>query len=197
MKQRLRSNKLPRKSNPKLLQGKQPQKTTVQTSYEAEVLSGFEAVNDSGASRWRHAFEAALFQNLKEYEGQYETVRNNMEAGMRQFFRTPYREELSGIGKTDKKDVLSVEEAQRVIFLPRLTDMHRYVAAFSLDIPTATARSSGSGSSSRRNQLMRFELMSVLSTLHRKDDSLMILAATILSWYSCSMSGRSPRTGQQ
>mmetsp|Transcript_88210 Transcript_88210/g.175214 ORF Transcript_88210/g.175214 Transcript_88210/m.175214 type:complete len:536 (-) Transcript_88210:177-1784(-) len=142
----------------------QPQKTTVQTSNEAEVLNGLEAVNDSETSRWRQAFEAVLSQILKEYEGQDATVRNGMETGMRKLFENPYHEELSGIGKTDKKDILTVEEAQRVIFFPRLSDMHRYVAAFSLDTPTATAR---------RKQLMKFKLMSVLYTLHRKDGSLM------------------------
>jgi len=142
----------------------QPQQTTVHASKEAEVLNRLQAVSVSETSRWRQAFEAILLQILKEYEGQDAKVRNGMESGMRKLFEHPYHEELSGVGNTDKKDILTVEDAQRVVFFPRLSDMHRYVVAFSLDTPTATAR---------RQQLMKFKLMSVFYTLHRKDGSLM------------------------
>lgn len=142
----------------------QPQQSTVQLSEEAEELNGLQAVSDSETSRWRQAFEAVLSQILKEYEGQDAKVRNGMESGMRKLFEHPYHEELSGVGDGDKKDILTVEEAQRVFFFPRLSDMHHYVAAFSLETPTATAR---------RQQLMKFKLMSVFYTLHRKDGSLM------------------------
>lgn len=142
----------------------QPQQTTVQSSKQADGLNDLQAMSDSEASRWRQAFEAVLHQILKEYEGQDAAVRNGMESGMRKLFEHPYHEELSGICDADKKEKLTVEEAQRVIFFPRLSDMHRYVAAFGLNTPTATAR---------RQQLMKFKLMSVFYTLHRKDGSLM------------------------
>jgi len=141
-----------------------PQQTAVHALKEAEGLNGLQAVSFSETSRWRQAFEAVLYQILKEYDGQDAKVRNGMETGMRKLFEHPYHEELNGIGHTKKKDILTVEDAQRVVFFPRLSDMHHYVLAFSLDTSTATAR---------RQQLMKFKLMSVLYTLHRKDGSLM------------------------
>eukprot|EP00928_Gymnodinium_smaydae_P060508 TRINITY_DN441_c0_g1_i1.p1 TRINITY_DN441_c0_g1~~TRINITY_DN441_c0_g1_i1.p1 ORF type:complete len:479 (+),score=96.89 TRINITY_DN441_c0_g1_i1:66-1502(+) len=119
---------------------------------------GEEQQQQEQASRWRQPFEAVLRRILDEYEGQDETVRNGMESGMRKLFESPYCAEL---GKGSQP--LALELAQRIIFFPTLSDMSRYVEAFSRKTPEKTAR---------KEMLMKFKLMSVFYTLHRHDGTL-------------------------
>merc|ERR1740138_1100644 len=58
---------------------------------------------------------------------------------------------------------LGLDEAQRILFFPRLSDMRRYVEAFSRETPESTKR---------RERVMKFKMMSVFYTLHRKDGAL-------------------------
>merc|ERR1719235_2135555 len=79
---------------------------------------------------------------------------------MRKMFEKPYVVELSEIcGQQATKD-----EAQRILFLPKLSDMVYYAKAFGRDTPEATAR---------QERLYKFKLMSVFYTQHRKDGALM------------------------
>ncbi|CAJ1443263.1 unnamed protein product, partial [Effrenium voratum] len=110
--------------------------------------------------RWRQPMEAVMRRILKDYQGQAE-IRDGMESGMRRLFENPYRKELGALLGRDK---LPLEEAQRIVFFPRLSDMEVYVTAFKLDTPVATKR---------KEQLMKFKLLSVFYTLHRLDGGLM------------------------
>merc|ERR1719265_2747819 len=79
---------------------------------------------------------------------------------MRKMFEKPYVVELSEIrGQQATKD-----EAQRILFLPKLSDMVYYVKGFGRDTPEATKR---------QERLYKFKLMSVFYTQHRKDGALM------------------------
>merc|ERR1719235_1590704 len=79
---------------------------------------------------------------------------------MRKMFEKPYVVELSEIrGQQATKD-----EAQRILFLPKLSDMKYYVSAFARETPEATAR---------QERLYKFKLMSVFYSHHRKDGALM------------------------
>ncbi|CAE8645938.1 unnamed protein product [Polarella glacialis] len=80
-------------------------------------------------SRWRQVFEAVLRRILLEYEGTEAKVRDGMESGMRKLFEKPYETELGAA----RKAPVTVEEAHRVIFAPRLSDMQLYCLSFSLD----------------------------------------------------------------
>merc|ERR1719291_230609 len=83
-----------------------------------------------------------------------------MESGMRKLFDNPYCVEL---GTLLGGSPLAMEDAQRIVFFPRLSDMRTYVAAFLRETPEKTAR---------RERLMKFKLMSVFYTLHRRDGAL-------------------------
>eukprot|EP00930_Biecheleria_cincta_P045917 TRINITY_DN31641_c0_g1_i1.p1 TRINITY_DN31641_c0_g1~~TRINITY_DN31641_c0_g1_i1.p1 ORF type:complete len:471 (+),score=104.39 TRINITY_DN31641_c0_g1_i1:165-1415(+) len=83
-----------------------------------------------------------------------------MESGMRKLFANPYMPEL---GHLRGKDPLELEDAQRIIFFPRLSDMEFYAKMFSRDTPEATAK---------REQNLKFKLMSVFYTIHRLDGGL-------------------------
>eukprot|EP00927_Polykrikos_kofoidii_P010324 TRINITY_DN14364_c0_g2_i1.p1 TRINITY_DN14364_c0_g2~~TRINITY_DN14364_c0_g2_i1.p1 ORF type:complete len:486 (-),score=59.08 TRINITY_DN14364_c0_g2_i1:108-1385(-) len=82
-----------------------------------------------------------------------------MEAGMRKLFESPYHDEFAN---GDKE--ISIDDARRAVFFPRPSDMKRYAAAFRRVTPEPTAR---------RAKLLKFKLMSVFYTLHRKDGVLM------------------------
>jgi len=112
------------------------------------------------ASRWRQVFEAVMRRILKDYQGTDAEVHDGMERGMRSLFEKPYEAEL---GKVLKADPLSLEDARRIIFFPHLSDMKVYARAFSMKTPEKTAR---------REQLMKFKLMSVFYTIHRLDGAL-------------------------
>jgi len=118
-------------------------------------------------SRWRQAFEGILKQILRDYEGQDPKAREGMNSGMRRLFEKPYEVELGALfscrSKQKTPTLLSTEDAQRVVFFPRLSDMQVYVDAFALDTPDATAR---------REKLMKLKLLSVFYTLHRHDGAL-------------------------
>eukprot|EP00933_Yihiella_yeosuensis_P002103 TRINITY_DN10347_c0_g1_i1.p1 TRINITY_DN10347_c0_g1~~TRINITY_DN10347_c0_g1_i1.p1 ORF type:complete len:471 (+),score=94.72 TRINITY_DN10347_c0_g1_i1:63-1475(+) len=115
----------------------------------------------AGTSRWSPVFEAVLSRILAEYEGSEDKVRDGMETGMRRLFEKPYEDELgSALGKKP----LQTEDAQRIIFAPRLSDMKAYASCFHLVTPEDTAR---------RAMLMKFKLMSVFYTCHRYDGALM------------------------
>eukprot|EP00929_Paragymnodinium_shiwhaense_P025417 TRINITY_DN15378_c0_g1_i1.p1 TRINITY_DN15378_c0_g1~~TRINITY_DN15378_c0_g1_i1.p1 ORF type:complete len:444 (-),score=115.46 TRINITY_DN15378_c0_g1_i1:287-1618(-) len=110
-------------------------------------------------TRWSMAFEAVLSSLLTEYEGGDPKVTESMSKGMRKLFENPYLEELAFPGEP----ALKLQEAQRIVFFPRLSDMKRYVDVFGRDTPEATRR---------REQLLKFKLMSVFYSLHRKDGAL-------------------------
>merc|ERR1719476_1014031 len=93
--------------------------------------------NGAVSSKWSAAFEAVIHRILAEYEGQDVKVRDGMGSAMRKLFENPYHVEL---GTLCGDGPLEVEEAQRVFFFPRLSDMRRYVEAFCLDTPEETAR---------------------------------------------------------
>lgn len=118
-------------------------------------------------SRWQSVFEAVLHQILAEYEGTEEKVREGMEAGMRKMFENPYVAELQVL-KEKGSEATNKEEAQRVLFLPRLSDMIYYVKAFARYTPDGEK-----GSEARQLRLFKFKLMSVFYTQHRKDGALM------------------------
>merc|ERR1719498_464303 len=86
-----------------------------------------------------------------------------MEAGMRKMFERPYVKELHALMPSGS-DPPALDEAQRILFCPRLTDMKFYVKSFARETPEATAR---------QEKLYKFKLMSVFYTLHRKDGALM------------------------
>jgi len=96
---------------------------------------------------------------LVDYQGQDTKVKDGMEAGMRKLFENPYKEELARGG-----EALTLEAAQRILFFPTLTDMQYYVEVFARETPESTAR---------REQMMKFKMMSVFYTLHRRDAALM------------------------
>jgi tetratricopeptide (TPR) repeat protein len=130
-------------------------------------MAGAVASDSQGAapdiSKWQSIFEAVLRQILAEYEGTEEKVRDGMEAGMRKLFEKPYIAELHAMRGLDGP-APSKEEAQRILFLPKLSDMNYYVKAFARVTPEATAR---------LERICKFKLMSVFYTLHRKDGALM------------------------
>mmetsp|Transcript_62672 Transcript_62672/g.177965 ORF Transcript_62672/g.177965 Transcript_62672/m.177965 type:complete len:470 (-) Transcript_62672:46-1455(-) len=130
----------------------------------AQDTAPVEPPGPSEDSRWRPVFDAALRQILAEYEGHDPKVRGGMESGMRKLFENPYHVELGvlGVGGCGHEP-LSLEEAHRVVFFPRLSDMRYYVAAFSRETLPEMAR---------REMLMKFKLLSVFYTLHRKDGAL-------------------------
>merc|ERR1719506_3182996 len=86
-----------------------------------------------------------------------------MESGMRKMFERPYVAEMQVLRVQGAEEV-SKEEAQRILFFPKLSDMRYYVKAFGRDTPEATAR---------QERLCKFKLMSVFYTQHRKDGALM------------------------
>lgn len=97
---------------------------------------------------------------LKDYQGTEPQVRDGMESGMRRLFEKPYDAEIMAMMGWKP---LSLEDAQRIIFFPRMSDMEVYVKAFQLETPEATKR---------KEQLMKFKLLSVFYTLHRHDGGL-------------------------
>lgn len=114
-------------------------------------------------SRWQGVFEAVLNRILSEYEGTEEKVKDGMEAGMRKMFDRPYVAELQVL-REHGAEAPTKEEAQRILFLPKLSDMKYYVKAFARETPEATAR---------QERLYKFKLMSVFYSHHRKDGALM------------------------
>merc|ERR1719506_2767777 len=86
-----------------------------------------------------------------------------MESGMRKMFERPYVAEMQVLRVQGAEEV-SKEEAQRILFFPKLSDMVYYVKGFGRDTPEATAR---------QERLYKFKLMSVFYTQHRKDGALM------------------------
>merc|ERR1719506_2306975 len=86
-----------------------------------------------------------------------------MESGMRKMFERPYVAEMQVLRVQGAEEV-SKEEAQRILFFPKLSDMQYYVNAFARETPEATAR---------QERLCKFKLMSVFYTQHRKDGALM------------------------
>lgn len=117
----------------------------------------------AAASRLSQAFEAILQRILGDFQDTDPKVRDGMESGMRKMFERPYQEEMGVLEHGVGAAPFDLEEAQRVIFCPLLSDMRIYVAAFASTTPEATAR---------RAMLMKFKLMSVFYTLHRKDGTL-------------------------
>jgi len=111
-------------------------------------------------SRWRQPLEAVMKRILKDYQGTEPQVRDGMESGMRRLFEKPYEVEIAAMMGWK---ALAVEDAQRIVFFPRMSDMEVYVKAFQLDTPEATKR---------KEQLMKFKLLSVFYTLHRHDGGL-------------------------
>lgn len=124
---------------------------------------GADVASAADLSKWRQAFDAVLHQILAEYEGQEGKIRAAMEKGMRRLFETPYLVEMQDLKKKGSVS-FDLEEAQRVLFFPLLSDMSYYVTAFGLRTSEVT---------SRRLQLMKFKMLSVFYTLHRKDGTLM------------------------
>jgi hypothetical protein len=114
-------------------------------------------------SRWKSVFEAVLSIIMAEYDGTEDKVKQGMEAGMRKMFEKPYAMELQML-REPEAEAPSKEEAQRILFLPKLSDMRYYVRAFSRETPEATKR---------QERLYKFKLMSVFYTQHRKDGALM------------------------
>mmetsp|Transcript_33294 Transcript_33294/g.74852 ORF Transcript_33294/g.74852 Transcript_33294/m.74852 type:complete len:446 (-) Transcript_33294:29-1366(-) len=119
-----------------------------------------EGAAEAERSRYRHAFEAVMRRILKDYQGQDAEVRNGMESGMRRLFEKPYSAEL---GVALGSEPLPLEDARRTIFFPRLSDMKAYALAFGRPTPQSTAR---------KEQLMKFKLLSVFYTIHREDGAL-------------------------
>lgn len=115
-------------------------------------------------SRWRHVFEGVLHEILRDYEGTDAKVRDGMEKGMRKLFENPYQEEMALLLRAKGRAGISIEEARQVVFLPQPSDMRRYALFFKAATPEATER---------RKRLMKFKLMSVFYTLHRRDSVLM------------------------
>jgi len=97
---------------------------------------------------------------LKDYQGTEPQVRDGMESGMRRLFEKPYYEEIAVMMGWK---FLALEDAQRIVFFPRMSDMEVYVKAFELETPASTKR---------KEQLMKFKLLSVFYTLHRHDGGL-------------------------
>lgn len=122
-----------------------------------------DGVETSENSTWQCVFEAVLREILKEYEGTEDKVRDGMESGMRKMWEKPYMLELQTLRGPDAP-APSKEEAQRILFFPKLSDMRYYVMAFGRDTPEATAR---------QERIYKFKLMSVFYTQHRKDGALM------------------------
>eukprot|EP00439_Symbiodinium_sp_Y106_P035598 s1839_g4.t1 len=110
-------------------------------------------------SRYRQAFEAVMRRILKDYQGTEAEVKDGMESGMRRLFAQPYPAEL---GRAQGTEPFSLEDARRVVFFPSLSDMKTYVHAFARPTP----------SSARKEQLMKFKLLSVFYTIHRLDGAL-------------------------
>lgn len=115
------------------------------------------------SSRWQGVFEAVLNEILAEYSGTEEKVRDGMEAGMRKMFERPYVAEMQAFREPGSEPP-DKEQVQRILFLPKLSDMRYYVRAFSRETPEGTAR---------QERLCKFKLMSVFYTQHRKDGALM------------------------
>eukprot|EP00747_Dinoflagellata_sp_TGD_P167641 gnl/TRDRNA2_/TRDRNA2_192377_c0_seq1.p1 gnl/TRDRNA2_/TRDRNA2_192377_c0~~gnl/TRDRNA2_/TRDRNA2_192377_c0_seq1.p1 ORF type:complete len:471 (+),score=104.00 gnl/TRDRNA2_/TRDRNA2_192377_c0_seq1:98-1510(+) len=118
-------------------------------------------------STWRPLFEISLHLILKEYEGTESKVREGMGDGMRKLFDMPYESEMRCLSKGED---VTVEDAQRIIFFPRPSDMKYYAEAFALETP---GNLDTPGTPTRRLKLMKFKMMSVFYTLHRKDSVLM------------------------
>lgn len=129
----------------------------------AEVAS-----DTTGNSKWQLVFEAVLHQILIDFEGPDVKVKDGMESGMRKLFQNPYLEELrtlKGVAhESGEAELPSLEEAQRVLFVPKLSDMQFYALAFRRETPEAEAR---------RERIFKFKLMSVFYTHHRKNGTLM------------------------
>eukprot|EP00931_Biecheleriopsis_adriatica_P118781 TRINITY_DN94101_c0_g1_i1.p1 TRINITY_DN94101_c0_g1~~TRINITY_DN94101_c0_g1_i1.p1 ORF type:complete len:476 (+),score=130.17 TRINITY_DN94101_c0_g1_i1:43-1428(+) len=126
------------------------------------MASGYSSAEEAvppEASRWCQAFEAVMRRILADYQGTEVEVRNGMEKGMRSLFEKPYESELSTVLKVP----VSLEEARRIVFFPRLSDMEVYKKTFDRETPEKSAR---------REQLLKFKLMSIFYTLHRLDGAL-------------------------
>lgn len=117
-----------------------------------------EEVSAAAGTKWAPAFEAVLVGILADYEGMDAKSREGMESGMRKLFELPYQAEFVPSGPE-----LDLETAQRIIFFPTPSDMARYVEVFARETPEKTAR---------RERLLKFKLLSVFYTLHRKDSAL-------------------------
>jgi len=122
-----------------------------------------EESEDSENSIWRPLLEAVMPRILRDYKSHEVKVYNGMESGMRKLFEKPYEQEIKVLHGRNAPSI-TVEDARRVLFFPRLTDMRIYVKSFERDTPEATAR---------RERVLKFKMMSVFYTLHRKDGALM------------------------
>ncbi|CAK0840298.1 unnamed protein product [Prorocentrum cordatum] len=111
----------------------------------------------SSPSRWGAAFEAVLSQILLEYEGQDKVVRDGMESGMRKLFDNPYCLEL---GTLLGGSPLVLEDPGT----PSVSCSSLACRMFELMSPPS--------SGPRRERLMKFKLMSVFYTLHRRDGAI-------------------------
>lgn len=126
---------------------------------------------ERAATKWGPAFEAVLRAILRDYADVEDKVRDGMAVGMRKLFERPYEAELGALraARSGSKSAgaaaepLTLEDAQRVIFFPRLSDMQYYADALAKHTPTAT---------NRREQLMKIKMVSVFYTLHRRDGAL-------------------------
>jgi len=132
---------------------------------------------DGSAERWQPVFEAVLHQILKEFEGTDPQVRDGMESGMRKLFAAPYEAEFQILYDEVEAPNGRLEAptppggaaggassaARRILFAPRPTDMWYYAAAFAREAPEKTAK---------KERAMKFKMMSVYYTVHRKDEAL-------------------------
>mmetsp|Transcript_7493 Transcript_7493/g.13453 ORF Transcript_7493/g.13453 Transcript_7493/m.13453 type:complete len:453 (+) Transcript_7493:74-1432(+) len=110
-------------------------------------------------SKWRSPFEVILHRILADYRGEDEKVATGMETGMRKLFDRPYVDEFS-----EMVGVKELERCQQIIFFPQLSDMSHYTTIFNRSTPEETAR---------KHKLLKFKVLSVMYSLHRKDGSLM------------------------
>jgi len=113
-------------------------------------------------SKWGNIFERVLLKMLAEYDSpDLQTPRKQLEDGMRKLWNSPYAEEIVALLPEQSpglKGPEAVEKARQVIFCPWPADMSVYAKVFS---------------DPKQTKGLRYKLMTVFYTLHRKDNTLL------------------------
>lgn len=120
-------------------------------------------LDGEATSKWRHIFDGVLLEILRDYEGTDAKVRNGMETGMRKLFENPYETQMATL-LMGNQAAIGIDDARQIIFIPRPSDMVHYAVLFKASSPEAAEK---------RARLLKFKLMSVFYTLHRRDGLLM------------------------
>lgn len=114
---------------------------------------------DAQDSRWNPLFEAVLHEILSQYREESDAkVREAMHSGMQRLFNEPQMEEIHKFHRKGSSS-FSSDDARRVLFFPRPSEMIYYVEAFKTKVLE----------SMQRKRLLKFKMVAVFYMLHKRD----------------------------